>query len=113
MLKLLLIFIGGGSGSIFRYLLGQLAHGYYATFACNIIGCFLIGLFNSQAARLGWSEEVRLMLTVGLCGGFTTFSTFSNESLALLQSGNILTFTAYITLSIVLGVLAVLAGSAV
>ena len=83
----------------------------WATFCINIVGCFLIGLFGSIAAKFGISEHLRLMLTVGICGGFTTFSTFSNESLALLRSGNYLFFSLYLLLSILLGVLAMLLGS--
>lgn len=117
-MKLLLIFIGGGAGSVLRYLLSLLSNGWWSlggfpvgTFLCNVIGCFLIGLFNSLASSMGWSSDVRLMLTVGLCGGFTTFSTFSNEGLAMLSSGNYIMYGLYLVLSIVVGLLAVFVGS--
>lgn len=117
MKTLLLVFLGGGAGSVMRYLLSQLSAGVFVlggfplgTFLCNVAGCFLIGLFNGLAAMMGWSGDVRLMLTVGLCGGFTTFSTFCNEGLAMLHSGNYLMYGLYVAMSIVIGLLAVLAG---
>lgn len=121
---LALIFLGGGTGSVLRYLVAQLTADIklfaswglefpLGTFLANILGCFLIGLFNGMAARFGISEPTRLMLTVGLCGGFTTFSTLSNESLAMLTAGNYISFGFYIVLSLVLGILAVVAGSAI
>lgn len=119
-MKLLLIFIGGGAGSVLRYLLSLFSNGMWSiggfpvgTFMCNVLGCFLIGLFNSLAATMGWSSDLRLMLTVGLCGGFTTFSTFSNEGMALLSSGNYMMYGLYLVLSIVIGLLAVFIGSSV
>lgn len=118
MAKILLIFLGGGCGSVMRYLISDLSKymfgsmtthaGLAGTFVCNILGCLLIGLFNGYSARFGWSEHTRLMLTVGLCGGFTTFSTFSNEGLQLLQSGNYTLYAIYTIMSVVSGVGAVL-----
>lgn len=112
----LMVFIGGGAGSVLRYLLSLLMANIAScafpvgTFLCNIFGCFLIGLFNALAGTMGWENDTRLMLTVGLCGGFTTFSTFSNEGLAMLHSGNYVMYAAYLLASVVLGLLAVLAG---
>ena len=65
---------------------------------------------RSNSERFGWSEAVRLALTVGLCGGFTTFSTFSKESLALAQSGRWCAFVAYAIGSIAIGLAAVVLG---
>lgn len=112
-MKLLLIFLGGGAGSVLRYVVGLLCGPVSAgrfplsTFVCNVVGCFLIGLLSGVSSRAGWSEEVRLMLTVGVCGGFTTFSTFTRESLALLQGGHPLLYAAYVGLSVVVGLAAV------
>lgn len=113
------MFIGGGTGSVLRFLISMLwrhlsLHPRYAsivfpwpTLIVNVLGCFLIGLLYHYAERWGWSVEVRLMLTVGLCGGFTTFSTFTYEGLALLNEGNYAVYAMYLVLSITLGLLAV------
>lgn len=119
MKEILYIFIGGGIGSVLRYL-GQLAINErtstlafpfsWGTFIVNVVGCFLIGLFYSLSERWHLSMEVRLFLTVGICGGFTTFSTFSNDGLSLLKGGFYGTFILYTLLSVTLGLLAVIVG---
>lgn len=112
------IFVAGGAGSIMRYgiqlLLHERIHPYHfpwATLTANVAGCFLIGLFYALSTRLHLSTEIRLLLTTGLCGGFTTFSTFCNENLTLLRQGYTSTFVLYTGLSLALGILAVYAGS--
>ncbi len=110
---LLLIFIGGGTGSVLRYLAGRCIGSDsfpWGTFAVNIIGCFLIGLLSTWMARHSLSPDLRLLLIVGLCGGFTTFSTFSNESLTLMRNGQPLLSLAYVIGSVALGVIAAYAG---
>lgn len=112
------IFIGGGLGSVMRYGVQMLMHERitiynfpWATFTVNIVGSFLIGLFYALSARLNLTAELRLFLTAGLCGGFTTFSTFSNDNLELLRQGQWILCLLYITLSIILGVAACLLGT--
>ena len=119
MKEILYVFIGGGIGSVLRYL-GQLVVNErtsglafpfsWGTFTVNIIGCLFIGLFYSVSERWHLSMEVRLFLTVGICGGFTTFSTFSNDGLSLLKGEFYWTFILYTLLSVVLGLLAVMLG---
>ena len=120
MLKILL-FIGSGSflGGIARYLLSKsiqqtvITSFPLGTFWVNITGCFLIGLiygFSDRGAPI--SNELRLFLAVGFCGGFTTFSTFSHENLALLRDGSFLYFSLYAGLSVFLGLLATFGGHA-
>lgn len=116
MREFLFVFIGGGVGSMMRYLVGKLlstpAIGFpWATFTVNVVGCFLIGLLTTWMARHTLSADLRLLLVVGFCGGFTTFSTFSNEALALIRSGETMLFILYLAGSIVAGLLAVWAGS--
>lgn len=117
MVTLLYIFLGGGCGCVLRYLVSQASaplngscHFPIGTLICNVLGCFLIGLFNSWSSRFGWSADTKLLLTVGLCGGFTTFSTFSNESITMLQNEAYMSYSIYVISSIVLGLAAVIAG---
>ena len=82
------------------------------TFVVNILGCFLIGLFNALAAKNNLiSPELQLALTTGFCGGFTTFSTFANENMNLLRNGDYGYFSLYIILSVALGIGAVILGT--
>lgn len=119
MLKILFM-IGSGSfiGGIARYLLSKfiqnniLTEFPLGTFVVNTLGCLLIGIFYGIAERTDvMSAELRLFLTVGFCGGFTTFSTFANENIALLRDGNILYFALYTALSVFLGILATYFGN--
>jgi CrcB protein len=107
-----LVGIGGAIGSILRYLASTgiqskfLSAFPFGTMLVNISGCFLIGVIYALATRNNISPEWRFFLATGICGGYTTFSTFSYESLTLLRDGEIFYATAYIAASIVLGILA-------
>lgn len=113
----LIIALGGGIGSALRYAVSKFVQDStngafpYHTFAVNIVGCLLIGLFYGLAARghLG-NNATTLLLTTGLCGGFTTFSTFCNENIALLRGDNALTALVYVASSVFCGLLAVALG---
>ena len=95
MTKLFIIGIGGFIGSILRYLISGFAQGLsksisfpYGTFAVNVLGCFFIGLFSHLAdARGVFTNASRAFVFVGILGGFTTFSAFSNETFNLLRDG--------------------------
>ena len=114
-----LLFIGSGGflGSISRYLASRYLQNNFpstfpfGTFLVNISGCFLIGLiygFSERTSLLtqGW----KMFLAVGFCGGFTTFSTFANENLALLRDGDFFHFFIYTGLSVFLGIAATFLG---
>ena len=112
MLKnILIVGLGGAAGSILRYLATLASNALHcaswiATLSVNGIGSFLIGLFMAACTNGDW----KLMLTVGLCGGFTTYSTFSAQSLEMLRSENYLNAGAYILGTVVLCLLFVWAG---
>lgn len=119
MKAILFVFLGGGVGSVLRYLVGILLPSSgqsfpWKTFVANIVGCFLLGLFTHLLPQLlpqqGVSTETKLLLTTGLCGGFTTFSTFSVESVQLLNEGNTTMFLLYISSSILFGLAAAYIG---
>ena len=113
---IVLVGIGSGIGGICRYLIslfmGHAQSGFpWATFTANVAGCLLIGLLWGVTSRFqNLSPAFSLFLMVGFCGGFTTFSTFSKESLALLQANNYLLFALYAVGSVLLGILAVALG---
>ncbi|MBU2947121.1 fluoride efflux transporter CrcB [Zobellia uliginosa] len=113
MKQLLLVFFGGGIGSILRYLVSKLLnshfqHFFLGTFLVNIIGCLLIGLVLGLSLKTNYlSPNQTLLLATGFCGGFTTFSTFAFEKHSLLTSGELLHFSIYLIASIVVGIAAV------
>lgn len=108
--------MGGGVGSVARYLVGQLlptapgGHFPWATFAVNIVGCLLIGLFATIALHSAMRAEVRSLLIAGLCGGLTTFSTFCREALDLFTAGAVGQAALYVAVSLAVGLGAVAAG---
>jgi len=111
--SILLVGLGGGAGSIARFLCQKYIYEWYphpfpfGTFLVNISGCFLIGIFYALAEKGNLlTPEWRILLTTGFCGGFTTFSTFAYENLNLLRNGDITYFILYIIASVILGMLA-------
>ena len=117
MKEILLVGLGGFAGSVLRYLVSKLNVTWQVlaipmgTLTVNILGSLLIGLLVGLSAKNNLiSNELRLLLMVGFCGGFTTFSSFTNENLILMQNGQFLTVILYSALSIFLGFLAVYLG---
>jgi len=120
MKSVLIVGLGGGAGSILRYLCQKWVYQFYphpfpwGTLLVNVTGCFLIGVFYSLSEKSAlFTPEWRLLLTTGFCGGFTTFSAFAFENLNLLRTGDTTYFFLYIVASVVLGIAAVLAGTTI
>ncbi len=109
--------LGGFLGTCGRYLVGKLAHHVftspfpYGTFAVNIIGCFIIGIFFGLAEKTHViSANMNVFLITGFCGGFTTFSSFSDDMYLLMQNKQYGYFATYLALSIILGIILVWIG---
>jgi len=108
----------GAAGSVLRYAVGlalQRAPAGFpvGTLLVNVLGSFLLGLFARWLSAPTLDPAWRIALTVGFCGGFTTFSTFSAELVAMAQEGRVLRAAAYVLASLLLGVTATLVGLAV
>lgn len=113
----LIVGLGGASGSMLRFGVQKIFNLQNTvvfpngTLLVNISGCFLIGIFWGLASRsLTWSEEIKLLLMTGFCGGFTTFSAFTLEGIGLLKENKTVLFFIYVTASVVGGLLATLIG---
>lgn len=105
-------FFGGGLRYVVSKLLPVAAGLPLGTMTANVVGCFLIGLLYGLKWDGGlMTPATRLLLTTGFCGGFTTFSTFINETGVLVKDGNMLTPALYIILSLVVGFIALLLGN--
>jgi CrcB protein len=116
MKNLLLVFVGGGFGSVLRFIIGKYLNsspsGFpYGTFAANMIGSLLIGIILGLAVKnQSISQSQTLLLATGFCGGFTTFSAFAYENHMFLKVGDFTSFAVYTIASFVIGFLAVFLG---
>jgi CrcB protein len=109
-MSILYVFMGGGLGSIARYGIGQLSMKYltssfpWGTFISNTLACILLGAVSYYLAQKETSYTwMQPFFIIGFCGGFSTFSTFSNETLQLINSGNYLVAAVNIVFSIAMG----------
>ena len=117
MRNVLLVALGGGVGSALRAMLVWGTAARVGTsfplgvLLVNVIGCFVFGIaIRYGVGTTAMSDSTRLMITTGLCGGFTTFSAFSMDILEGLEQGRTVMITTYVCLSLILGVLAMLLG---
>lgn len=116
-IKLLLLFLGGGIGTLGRYGLATVLNAQatstfpLGTLTVNVLGCLFIGLLDALLNQFHWGTEARLFLITGLLGGFTTFSTFGRETVFLAEQNHLWLAVVYIMLSVGLGLLAVVLGS--
>ena len=115
--KLLIIGLGGFLGSVARYVTAKFVDDKlspifpYGTLTVNILGSFLLGIIYIIALRkAGLTDNGRLFLGVGFCGGFTTFSAFALENFTLIQEKFVGTSLLYISVSVIGGILALAAG---
>ncbi len=114
-MKVLAVFIGGGFGSVARYTIALIInklgyHFVWATMVANILACFIIGLLTGMVLKGNLSEQQRLLFATGFCGGFSTFSTFSNETWSLFHSDQFFMAFVNIALSVVLCLAATFVG---
>ena len=117
MKQLILVFLGGGIGTVLRFIISKLIthndRGFpWSTFSANLIGCFIIGLISGYFFKTSSTNQSDILLfaTVGICGGFTTFSTFAYENINFLKSGDFIFFITYTLGSFILGILMVYFG---
>ncbi|MFV0290381.1 MAG: fluoride efflux transporter CrcB [Mangrovibacterium sp.] len=117
MKELVIVFLGSGLGGALRYGFGRVVGRFYqaqfplSTFLINILACFILGLCVGYIGhRANFSPTLKLFLTVGFCGGFSTFSTFSTEMLMLFLKGNGTMSVLYLVGSVALGLLATYVG---
>jgi CrcB protein len=114
--NLLFVFIGGGLGSVSRYALGLFISDKFkslfpwGTLSINVLACFILGITTAWIASKGDNTTLRLLTGVGFCGGFSTFSTFTAETMNLLSRGQTASALLYIAGSIALCMLAFSAG---
>lgn len=115
--NILLVGLGGGAGSILRYLCQRwfadvYSHSFpWGTFAVNITGCFLIGIFWGLTFKtFDSNEHWKLFLMTGICGGFTTFSAFTLEGIGLIREQKLGLFFLYVAGSVVVGLAITLLG---
>lgn len=111
-LKILLVAGSGGLGAVCRFLVERLLHNTplgFATWVINSLGCILMGIFAGWLtnANCGWSQEMRtafaLLTMTGFCGGFSTFSEFTLDSVKYYESGQVLAWAIFATMTIFVG----------
>ena len=116
MKQILLVFIGGGFGSVLRFLVGKTFNNAnninsYGTFVVNILGSLFIGFILGLAAKNDTlNQNQTLFLATGFCGGFTTFSSFAYENFTFLKTGDFTNFAIYTITSFAIGILSVFGG---
>lgn len=114
--NLFLVFLGSATGGTLRYIISRWIQQYntsripVGTFTVNILGCFFLGIILESISTNNQSDQLKILLITGFCGGFTTFSAFSIENLELIRNGNYGLALFYILTSVILGILAAWGG---
>lgn len=116
--ELALVGLGGAAGSILRFLISVYSIKWFpttsfplGTFIVNIFGSLLLGVIMGYVLKTETNtEQLRLLIGIGFCGGFTTFSTFAYENISMIQQNNYSQFLLYAAVSLIVGLLAILLG---
>ena len=115
---LLIVGAGGFLGSVARYMTSRFIQDNLnlsfpiGTLVVNVVGCFILGvIYGFMDKGEVFSQEMWVFLTIGICGGFTTFSTFAYENVSLLRDGNFIQSALYIALSVFAGIIALYSGN--
>lgn len=105
------VFLGGGFGSLLRWLICSKISAHWGTLTVNILGAFLIGvLYQYISLHSGFKQEIKLLLMTGVLGGFTTFSTYLLDFVTLINKENFLEAAFYLLISIFIGVMFLMIG---
>lgn len=110
MIGLFAVFVGGGVGSVLRWLCSNFIPSHWGTMFVNVVGAFLIGCAYSYFAKSNLGAEAKLFVMTGLLGGFTTFSTYLLNFITLLNENKIVEGFIYLLISVLLGSLFLLSG---
>ena len=117
MKQLLIVFFGGGMGTVMRYFIAKIlpysGKGFpWNTYWANLLGCLLIGILTGYLIKNSSESHSSMILfaSVGFCGGFTTFSSFANENLYFIRNGDFYMLLVYSALSLITGILMVYLG---
>ena len=111
--NILFVALGGAFGSVCRYLISRMGDTSFpwTTLCVNVLGSLLIGILVGLVNKDVLSPEMKLLLVTGFCGGFTTFSTFANESFSMMKAGDVLLSAIYAGASVTISILAVWMGT--
>ena len=115
MKNLLFVFLGGGAGSLLRFAFAKYLNPVFnnfflGTFMANVAACFILGTLTGMALKSQQEEFVKYFLIIGLCGGFSTFSTFAMEFVKVNNSGMVFNSMMYVLVSLIFGILSVVFG---